>query len=140
MMTDVERMMIQDEGERLTLYQDTQFKQTIGIGHNLSDKPISQAASRQIFADDLADAIDDVNHCCSVYDELSRPRQLVMINLAFNLGRVRLVKFVRFLGAIHRGDWNDAADEILNSEAARQLPLRYGRLAAMMREDISRWV
>lgn len=139
-MTDAEAMMIEDEGENLKMYQDTALKWTVGIGHNLSDKPISKLASRTIFMEDMADAIDDVRHVCSIYDELSRPRQLVMINLAFNLGRDRLGKFVRFLGAIHRGDWNDAADELLDSKAARDLPNRYTRLAKMMREDVSRWV
>lgn len=139
-MTDAEAMMMEDEGERLMMYQDTVGKWTIGIGHNLSDKPISKLVSRMMFMEDLADAIDDVQHCCSIYDELSRPRQLVMINLAFNLGRERLGKFVRFLGAIHRNDWEDAADELLDSKAARDLPVRYDRLAKMMREDVSRWV
>lgn len=139
-MTDAEAMMIEDEGEHLRMYEDTAGKQTIGIGHNLTDKPISKLASRTIFMEDMADAIDDVRRCCSIYDELSRSRQLVMINLAFNLGRDRLGKFVRFLGAIHRGDWNDAADELLDSKAARDLPNRYTRLAQMMREDVSRWV
>lgn len=139
-MTDAEAMMIEDEGERLRMYLDEAGNWTVGIGHNMSDKPISKLASRTIFMEDMADAIDDVRHCCSVYDELSRPRQLVMINLAFNLGRDRLGKFVRFLGAIHRSDWNEAADELLDSKAARDLPNRYTRLAQMVREDVSRWV
>ncbi len=139
-MTDAEAMMIHDEGELLKMYKDTREKWTVGIGHNMSDKPISKLVSRTMFMEDLADAIEDVNHCCSIYNELSRPRQLVMINLAFNLGRERLSQFVRFLGAIHRGDWDEAADEILDSDAARQLPQRYTRLAQMMRGNISVWV
>ncbi len=139
-MTDAEAMMIHDEGERLKMYEDSVGKWTIGIGHNLSDKPISKLASRTIFMDDLADAIDDVRHCCSIYEELSRPRQLVMINMAFNLGRERLGKFTRFLNALHQYDWEEAANQILDSDAARKLPVRYNRLAKMMREDASIWV
>lgn len=139
-MTDVEQMLIQDEAERLKPYVDTKGKVTIGIGHNLTDKGITTLQSRMIFLEDLADAIEDVRHCCSVYDELSRPRQLVMINMAFNLGRERLGKFVHFLNAIHLEDWNKAADEILDSDAARDLPQRYTRLAQMMRKDVSLWV
>lgn len=139
-MTDIEAMLIDDEGELLTPYVDTKGKVTIGIGHNLTDKGITKGQSRMLFMADMADALDDVRHCCSVYDALSRPRQLVMINLAFNLGRERLNKFVRFIGAIHRSDWDDAADELLDSQAARDLPSRYTTLAKMMREDVSRWV
>ncbi len=139
-MTDAEAMMLEDEGERLSMYLDTAGRWTVGIGHNMSDKPISKLVSRTMFIEDLADAIDDVQHVCSIYDELSRPRQLVMINLAFNLGRARLGKFVRFLNYLHQYDWDGAANEIMNSEAARKLPTRYGRLAQMMRGDVSPWV
>lgn len=137
---DVEAMMIDEEGEKLKMYLDTRGKWTVGVGHNLSDKPISQSVSRMMFMEDLSDAIQDVRHLCSVYDELSRPRQLVLINMAFNLGRARLSKFVHFLDALHRYDWDEAANQILDSEAARDLPSRYGRLSKMMRQDVSEWV
>ena len=139
-MTDLEAMPRQHEGERLRPYVDTVGKVTIGVGHNLTDKGIPQTVSNMLLMEDIADAIDDVRHVCSVYDQLSRPRQLVLLSMAFNLGRERLGKFVHFLGAIHRGDWEDAADEMLQSQWARQVGTRATTLAKMMREDNSQWV
>jgi hypothetical protein len=51
-----------------------------------------------------------------------------------------LSKFVRFLGALHLGKYDEAADELLNSKAAKQAPARYQQLATMMREDVSEWI
>ena len=139
-MTDLQAMLIQQEGERLKPYTDTVGKLTIGIGRNLDDKGISHDEAIMFLNADIADAIDDVQHVCSIYDDLSRPRQLVMVSMAFNLGRERLGKFVRFLGAIHREDWQDAADEMLASSWAKQVGTRATTLATMMRENVSQWV
>jgi lysozyme len=45
-----------DEGRKAKMYLDTVGKWTIGVGHNLSDKPISQRAIDVIFEDDIGDA------------------------------------------------------------------------------------
>ena len=134
-------MLLHQEGKRAKPYLDTRAKWTIGIGRNLTDKGLSEDEIIHLFNNDIADAIDDVRHVCSIYDQLSRARQMVLISLAFNLGCDKLSKFVRFLGAIHREAWDEAADEILDSEAARHdAPARYATLARMMRHDSTEWV
>lgn len=145
-MTDLHAMLMEQEGTgpmsdgRFFPYVDSVGKTTIGYGHNIDDKGIPSDIAMMLFNADIADAIQDVRHNCSCYDSLSRPRQLVMVSLAFNLGRHGLAKFVRFLGALHLGKWEEAADELLDSKAAKQAPVRYQQLAAMMRENVSRWV
>ena len=145
-MTDLARLIMQQEGTgpyhdgHFYPYVDSVGKHTIGYGHNLEAKGIPESIAMQLLMADLADAIQDVQSVCSVYDQLSRPRQLVMVSLAFNLGRAGLSKFVRFLGAIHSSNWDEAADELLNSKAAQQAPGRYQQLAKMMRENVSEWV
>ena len=140
-MTDLQQMLLHQEGKQPKPYLDMRQKWTIGIGRNLTDKGLSDDEIMHLFNNDIADAIDDVRHVCSIYDQLSRARQMVLISLAFNLGRDKLSKFVRFLGAIHREAWDQAADEILDSDAARKdAPARYATLARMMREDSTEWV
>lgn len=145
-MTDLAKLIMQQEGTgpyrdgHFYPYVDSVGKSTIGYGHNLEAKGIPESIATQLLMADLADAIQDVQHVCSVYEQLSRPRQLVMVSLAFNLGRAGLVKFVRFLGAIHSNQWDEAADELLNSKAAQQAPGRYQQLAKMIRENVSEWV
>jgi len=139
-MSDVEDMLRHQEGERLTPYVDSVGKITIGIGRNLTDKGISAEESRMFFYRDVADAMQDVLHCFSCYEQLSRPRQLVLISMAFNLGRERLSKFVRFIGAVHLGKYDEAAAEMLNSKWAEQVGTRATTLAHMMRTNESEWV
>jgi lysozyme len=139
-MSDVQDMLRHQEGERLTPYVDSVGKVTIGIGRNLTDKGISIEESRTFFYRDVADAMEDVRHCFSCYDALSRPRQLVLISMAFNLGRARLSKFVRFIGAVHLGKYDEAAEEMLNSTWAGQVGVRATTLAHMMRDNVSEWV
>ena len=146
-MTDLEQMLMQQEGTgprdaqgRFLPYEDSVGKLTIGYGH-LVEKGLPSDIVLLLFHVDIADALEDVRHCFSCYDQLSRPRQLVLCSMAFNLGRERLAKFVRFIGAVHRSDWEEAADEIMDSKAAREdAPARYRQLAQMMRENTSQWV
>lgn len=146
-MTDLQAMLIAQEGTgprdehgRFLPYTDSVGKLTIGYGH-LIEKGIPAEIGNMLFQSDLADAISDVRYVCSCYDQLSRPRQLVMVSLAFNLGRAGLGKFVRFLGALHLGHYDEAADHLLDSKAARtDAPARYKQLASMMRDNVSEWV
>jgi lysozyme len=139
-MTDLQAMLIQQEGMELKPYVDTVGKMTIGVGRNLADKGLSREEAIVLLNNDIADAIEDVRHTFSCYDQLSRPRKMVLVSMAFNLGRERLSKFVRFIGSVHRGDWNNAAEELLDSKAAMQAPGRYKELARMMRDDTSAWI
>jgi GH24 family phage-related lysozyme (muramidase) len=147
-MSDIEDMLNAQEGTgpmrdgRYFPYQDSEGIWTIGHGHNLEAKGIPADIEQMLYRGDIADALDDIRYCCSCYDQLSRPRQLVMVSLAFNLGRVRLAKFVRFLGALHLGHWDEAADQIIDSAAWRNPKLRprYQQLADMMRNNVSIWV
>jgi lysozyme len=146
-MTDLQTMLMQVEGTgprdehgRFLPYSDSMGNLTIGYGHLVSKGQPPDITMMQ-FQCDIADALDDIRHCFSCYDQLSRPRQQVLVSMAFNLGREKLAKWVRFIGAVHLGKWDEAADELLNSKAAKiDAPARYERLAKMMRNDTSEWV
>jgi lysozyme len=70
------------------------------------------------------------------FDQLSEARQHVLLDMAFNLGMNGLLKFRKMLAAIQQGDFEKAADEMLDSKWAKDVKeRRAGRLAIMMRED-----
>jgi lysozyme len=145
-MTDAQAMLMFQEGTgptkdgRFLPYRDSLGKLTIGYGH-LVDKGIPSAVATMLFQCDLADAIEDVRALFSDYDSLSRPRQLVLISMAFNLGRDGLSQWPHFISAVKIGQFDEAADQLLDSKAAReQAPARYQQLAKMMRTNVSEWV
>ena len=141
-MTDLQLMILHHEGKKAKPYWDNAEppRCTIGIGRNITDKGLSEDEIIHLFNNDLADAIEDVRHCFSCYDQLSRPRQMVLVDMAFNMGRTSLSKFVRFIGAVHRGDWPDAADEMQASKWYKQVGSRGKTLERMMRDNTSEWV
>ena len=64
---------------------------------------------------------------------LSKPRQEVLINMAFNLGINGLYNFKRMWAAIDNEDYNLASLEMLNSKWASQVWSRAKYLAETMR-------
>lgn len=83
---------------------------------------------------DVDAAERDLLNNLSCYPLLDELRQEVLVNLCFNMGINRLLGFKKALAAINDGDWNRAADEMLDSRWARDVKDRRARpLAAQMR-------
>lgn len=124
-----------DEGLRLHPYLCTAGKQTIGYGRNLDDVGITEAEAEAMLRSDIEIAIQDAKSfaTAAVWQRLSPYRQAVLINMAFNLGLSRLSQFKRMQTNLARHAYADAADEMLNSRWARQVPNRARRLAELMR-------
>lgn len=116
-----------EEGFRPSLYLDTTGHQTIGYGFNV------QAGMTQTQALALLNAqvleLDDALSRYWWWTSLDAVRASVILDLAFNLGLNGLLHFPNMLSAIGVQDWITAHDELLDSDAARLLPARYGALA-----------
>lgn len=69
------------------------------------------------------------------YQAASAARQSVFLDVAFNAGVEGLLHFPKMLHFAAIGQWQSAADQLLDSDAARQRPERYQRLAAILRGD-----
>tara|TARA_A100000171_G_scaffold7495_1_gene5702 strand:+ start:328 stop:810 length:483 start_codon:yes stop_codon:yes gene_type:complete len=145
--------LIQHEGLELQVYQDTLGIDTIGIGRNLEDRGISEEELNELDipdidhvynygiteADAMALAENDVQivenellaaHPC--VDRLDAVRQLVLVDMAFNMGVPRLCKFKRMWAAVHEKDFPTAAKEMLDSRWSNQVKSRSVKLANMM--------
>ena len=110
---------------------------TIGWGH--TGPEVHQGL---IWTQAQADAARDldIKHACDALDrafpwwrQMSDPRQDVLANMTFNMGIVRLSKFVNTLEAMRLGDYEAAAAGMLASLWARQVGNRAKRLAQQMR-------
>ena len=64
--------------------------------------------------------------------KLDDARASVVLDLGYNVGVESLMHFPKMLAAIGRQDWQAAHDELLDSDAARQLPGRYQVLAQIL--------
>ena len=145
--------LISHEGLRLEVYQDTLGIDTIGIGRNLDDRGITQdeldwmdyPTIEHVYSDGIseADAMylaqNDVQiveeellaaHPC--VENLDAVRQLVLVDMAFNMGVPRLCKFKNMWSAIHEGKFEAAAREMLDSRWATQVKGRATKLANAM--------
>lgn len=125
------------EGLRLKPYKCTAGKLTIGYGRNLEDVGISQAEADMMFERDFAMAESEVKKLLRVngidWECLIEQRFYVLTDMMFNLGYDRLSKFKKFLYALKKGFYEDAANEMLDSLWAKQVGNRATQLAALMR-------
>lgn len=127
----LKKQLIKHEGLRLVAYTDTTGNPTLGVGHNLHT-PISIQAANQILMDDICTAMNDLSTHLPWWNRLDEVRQRVLVDMCFNLGIKGLMGFVHTLEAIKAGEYARAAELMLQSVWAKQVPTRAARLAQMM--------
>jgi len=142
-MDQLRQEIADDEGVRLDVYLDHLGLCTVGIGHLICEhdaeygRPVGTQVTeervRQLFALDIAVTIEDCHALFDNWKELPDECKLILANMAFNLGRNRLGKFVKLRAAIADRNWQEAATQMADSKWARQVPNRAGRLIDRMR-------
>lgn len=130
--TKLRAQLVQHEGLRLKPYTDTVGKLTIGVGRNLTDNGISEDEADLLLDNDLSEAWHICQRHIPGFNTLAEPRQHALVDMAFNLGETRFVKFPKMLAAIEVHDFKRAAAEMLNSKWANQVGQRARTLAGMM--------
>ncbi|ROS02023.1 lysozyme [Sinobacterium caligoides] len=120
------------EGIEYKPYHCTAGKLTIGIGRNIDDLGISEDEAFYLLNNDIKRVEQEVSNNISFLDELSDNRKIALLNMAFNLGISRLMKFKNMLSALQQHDYQTAAKEMLNSRWARQVGRRAEELAKQM--------
>jgi lysozyme len=133
---DMERIkttLIRHEGLELKPYRCTSDKLTIGVGRNLDDRGITHTTAMQMLDEDIELSIEDLRRNLSWFDEMPEPVQEALINLAFNMGIVRLMQFRKTIAFLRDGEWDKAATEMLDSRYATQVGRRADEVADMIR-------
>jgi lysozyme len=128
-------MLVEEEGMRLRVYNDTEGIPTIGVGRNLRDKGISREEALKMLADDIDDVLR-VLETLPWWSMLDEVRQRVLADMAFNLGVSGLLQFEKMIAHIRRRAWDDAAEEMLRSKWSGQVGRRAHRLAQMMETGV----
>jgi len=123
------------EGYSNEVYRDTLGNLTVGYGHLLSEgSVVPDHVCHLLFDYDLAMAISDFMRLPkSTIDHLNKARRSVIVEMIFNMGLPKVLQFVKMWEAIKSNDFNKAADEMLDSNWARQVKSRAVVLANIMR-------
>jgi GH24 family phage-related lysozyme (muramidase) len=123
------------EGKKALVYSDHLGVPTVGIGHNLRSNPLSDKAIDLIYEEDAQNATLTCRDTFDEFDSFTPTRQIALVALAFQLGNVRFLRFMRMIQAIHIGDWEAAGREVLDSDAARDplLTKRFKEYSTMLK-------
>lgn len=121
-----------DEGRRKSIYTDTKGKITAGVGRNLTARDFSEDEIDLMLQNDVRITIQGLDKAYPWWKGLTEARQQVLANMAFNLGLPKLSAFKKFLGALQAGRWDMAADEMVNSQWAKDVGDRAVRLEKKM--------
>lgn len=119
-----------DEGLKLTPYRDTRGVLTIGYGRNL-DEGISKDEAAYLCANDCARALKEAE-TFYWFQSLDPVRQLVVLDMIYNLGLSKFLEFNGMISALRSGDFPFAAKEMMNSLWAKQVPNRAAKLSNWM--------
>ena len=150
---DFIKKLITHEGLRLEVYKDSLGIDTIGIGRNLEDRGITkeeldwmdipnmaivhtmgitEADAMYLAENDVQIVEEELVRAHPCVNKLDAVRQLVVMDMAFNMGVPRLCKFKNMWNAIHEENYIAAAKEMLDSRWAIQVKSRSTKLAHAM--------
>ena len=151
--THLIKQLVKSEGLRLEVYQDTLGIDTIGVGRNLEDRGITkeelaaldfpnieavyehgitETDAAFLLENDVQIVEEELVRAHPCVDSLDAVRQLVLVDMAFNMGVPRLCKFKKMWASIHEEDFRTAAKEMLDSRWAIQVKSRSHKLAHAM--------
>ena len=132
-----------DEGVKYDIYLDHLGLPTFGIGHLVTKTdpesgqavgtPISKERVAECFDMDVQSVINDCNKLYEDFENLPEEVQQIIANMMFNMGYTRLSKFKGMKRGVDSKDWNQAADEMVDSRWYRQVTNRANRLVERTR-------
>jgi lysozyme len=132
-----------DEGVKYEIYLDHLGLPTFGIGHLVRDDDpesgqsvgtaVSEDRVNECFDKDVEIVINDCRQLYEDFDDLPGEAQLIIANMMFNMGRPRLSKFKGMKAGVDARDWNEAADQMVDSRWYNQVTNRAERLVQRMR-------
>lgn len=131
---DLKEMIERHERRKNKPYVDTVGKITIGIGHNLTDRGVSDAIIDLMYNEDIEEARASLYYVFPNFDTFSDRRRMALYDLMFNLGLTRFQGFKNMIQAIEWDNWLTASQELLNSKYATQVGHRAVELVQMMEE------
>ena len=150
---DLIKIIAKHEGMVLEPYKDSLGISTIGIGRNLEDRSITDGELMHLNKT-LEDVVnnglteEEAYYLCNndimivekeliankpIVLQLDDIRQMCLVDMGFNMGVPRLMKFINMWEAIEEVDFQWASEEMLDSRWAKQVKGRATHLSEVMR-------
>jgi len=133
-----------DEGCEYEIYMDHLGYPTFGIGHLVLvddveygqpiGTPVSEDRVNECFASDIIVVLEECETLFPSFEVLPDEVQLIIANMMFNMGRPRLSKFKKFIAAVAISNWQEAANQMIDSRWYNQVPNRAERLVTRMKQ------
>lgn len=148
-------MVRYDEGEKLSVYKDTEGYWTVGVGHLLTKDLSKEKAikaldrlvghqsygyinpeeSRSLLEKDINSTVNGLSKSklSLTYTTIDSPRRAALVNMCFQLGVNGVCQFNKMIQHLNNKRYEEAADEALNSRWAKQTPNRAKRVTDVIR-------
>ena len=140
-MPNLKSMLEYEEGRRYKPYKCSEGFWTYGIGHKMTSDELKTCATRTEVSDSAIDRMFESDKQKAInaaskygwFKNLNEPRQAVVISMIFQMGEAGFSKFQMVREYLLRGEYIEAASEMLDSRWAKQTPNRAKRHARQMR-------
>jgi GH24 family phage-related lysozyme (muramidase) len=127
------------EGFRNTVYSDSLGKATIGYGHLLTEDDdfeegiqYDKSLLEVLFDKDFNRAAYNAEQLLEGIDICDTAREII-VEMVFQLGIGGVSKFKKMFEALRKKDYNEAAEQMLDSQWRVQTPKRCEELSSLMR-------
>jgi lysozyme len=132
MKTKLRTLLIKHEGYRELPYHDTKGLITIGIGRNLSGRGILPTEIDMMFDHDVDYFFNFLAEKFPWFNHLNGARQCALVDMCF-MGTKTFIEFKEMIAALEKGDFESAANEIINSHYETEVHQRAYDLAEVIR-------
>tara|TARA_R110000765_G_scaffold391781_1_gene484762 strand:- start:184 stop:615 length:432 start_codon:yes stop_codon:yes gene_type:complete len=138
-MSSLVEMLKRHEGFETHAYKCTAGKITVGVGRNIDPDGgigLSRLEINYLLANDIERVEEELSKSLPWLLELDCVRIDALVDMCFNLGLPRFLKFVKALDALEAGDYEMSANEFMDSRWAKQVGYRAYEVTEMIRTGV----
>ena len=137
-MKDLLESIKKHEGFVEHVYDDSLDIPTIGYGFAIKDLVLDEDIAEEILIRKLERLKRNANSRFKWLEDMPVVVQEVVLNMCYQLGVTGVSKFRKAISALQEGEWDEAANEMLDSLWARQTPNRATELSDIVRNQVEK--
>lgn len=135
--------LLRYEGRKSQVYLDTEGLPTVGIGHMDPTLKVgtyySESQINEWFDQDILIAVQRAKRCLGpCFDTMPDFYQRIFVNLTFNMG-MKFAQFKKCIAAAQVSNWNECANQMMDSKWYKQTGRRGVEMVAAMRQGFYSW-